>query len=87
MSTPTPSPTPSNVNQMHYICLFVAVVAAIGAINWGTIGAFKINFVEQLLGADTANIVYIVVGVCGLVTLYCQYEWSQKDSFGKIKSN
>lgn len=82
------TPIPSDMNKMDYICLFVAVVAAIGAINWGSVAAFKMNLVEQLLGTgDVANFMYIFVGICGLITLWCQYEWTQKDSFGKIKAN
>lgn len=47
------------------------VITIIGAINWGLIGAFDINVVEQLLGGIDIlpRIVYILVGVCGLINI------------------
>ncbi len=47
------------------------VVTIIGAINWGLIGLFDFNLVETLFGADSmlSNIVYILVGICGLVNI------------------
>ena len=47
------------------------VVTIIGAINWGLIGLFDFNLVETLFGIDSmlSNIVYILVGICGLVNI------------------
>ena len=48
------------------------VLANIGAINWGLVGAFDWNLVNKILGSvawlETA--VYIIVGLCGLYALY-----------------
>jgi uncharacterized membrane protein YuzA (DUF378 family) len=51
---------------VHVIALILAVV---GAINWGLVGAFDFDLVATLLGADSmaSNIVYMLVGVAGLV--------------------
>jgi uncharacterized membrane protein YuzA (DUF378 family) len=47
------------------------VVTIIGAINWGLIGLFDFNLVETIFGIDSmlSNIVYILVGICGLVNI------------------
>ena len=47
------------------------VVTIIGAINWGLIGLFDFNLVDTLFGVDSmlSNIVYILVGICGLVNI------------------
>lgn len=52
------------------ICKIVGLLAAIGAINWGLV-AFGHNLVSKLLGAGTQaeRIVYIVVGVAGVMKL------------------
>lgn len=47
------------------------VVTIIGAINWGLIGLFDFNLVETIFGIDSmlSNIIYILVGICGLVNI------------------
>lgn len=47
------------------------VVTIIGAINWGLIGLFDFNLVETLFGSGSllSNIVYILVGISGLVNI------------------
>ena len=46
------------------------VFTIIGAINWGLIGAFDINIVTMLLkNVVLQDIVYMVIGVCGLVNI------------------
>jgi uncharacterized membrane protein YuzA (DUF378 family) len=42
----------------------------IGALNWGIVGLFDTNVVEELLGTGTAaDVVYVVVGLAGLAML------------------
>lgn len=47
------------------------VVTIIGALNWGLIGLFDFNLVEAIFGVDSilANIVYILVGICGIINI------------------
>ena len=46
------------------------VPTIIGAINWGLIGLFNINLVTTLFGDSMlTNLVYIIVGVCGLINI------------------
>jgi uncharacterized membrane protein YuzA (DUF378 family) len=52
--------------------LVTAVVAAIGAINWGLVGLFNFNLVEYLFGSIpiAVKIIYAVVGICGILLLF-----------------
>lgn len=50
------------------------VFTIIGAITWGLIGIFDFNlvdyiFVELLSIKMLANIIYIIVGVCGIINI------------------
>lgn len=49
----------------------VLTLVAIGAINWGLVGAFNFNLVAAILGEGTtaSAIVYILVGLAGLYSL------------------
>ena len=42
----------------------------IGALNWGIVGLFDTNVVEEILGSGTAaDVVYVIVGLAGLAML------------------
>lgn len=47
------------------------VFTIIGALVWGMIGLFDFNLVEALVGNVyiIARIIYIIVGVCGLINI------------------
>lgn len=47
------------------------VFTIIGAIVWGLIGIFDFNLVTFIFGNGTilSRIVYIIVGICGLINL------------------
>ncbi len=47
------------------------VFTIIGALNWGLIGFFDFNLVEELLGSIEMlpNIIYGIVGICGLINI------------------
>ena len=55
------------LNAMDWLALMLAII---GGINWGLIGAFNFNLVTAIFGDNTTvtRIVYIVVG---LAALYC----------------
>lgn len=48
------------------------LLITVGALNWGLVGAFKIDLVQTLLGTSPAlvTLVYILVGLAGLYSLY-----------------
>ena len=52
------------------------VLVVIGAINWGLVGLLDMNLVASLLGGESSGlvkIVYIIVGVSGLLVLWKWY--------------
>ncbi|HMT03828.1 MAG TPA: DUF378 domain-containing protein [Burkholderiales bacterium] len=53
------------------ISIIVLLLSAIGAINWGLVGAFNIDLVAMLFGAmsSMARIIYILVGIAGVILL------------------
>lgn len=56
------------------IHMVAAVLSAIGALNWGLVGLFRFNLVEELgnlLGQRDliSRIVYVIVGIAGLYLL------------------
>jgi len=48
------------------------LLASIGAINWGLVGLLDFNLVSALLGEGSliTKIVYIVVGLSGIFSLF-----------------
>lgn len=63
--------------DMNALDLTSWVLCTIGALNWGLVGAFNLNVVA-MLGGMIAKIVYILVGVAGLISL-----WGMFKHFGK----
>ena len=61
------SATPQVFNAVDWIAWVLAIV---GAINWGLVGAFQFDLVAAIFGNMTAasRIVYVLVGLAGL---YC----------------
>lgn len=58
----------------------VGWVLALGAINWGLVGAANMNLVESLLGAGSmmTQIVYIIIGVAGVYKVYMMVAGGKK---------
>ncbi|MBC7513360.1 MAG: DUF378 domain-containing protein [Herminiimonas sp.] len=48
------------------------LLLAVGGLNWGLIGLFNFNLVSFLFGEMTTltRLVYVVVGLCALYSLY-----------------
>ncbi len=56
------------------------VFTIIGAVNWGLIGAFNLNLVTTLFGESMlTNLIYMIVGVCGLINIMILFMHLQKD--------
>ncbi len=49
------------------------LLVVVGALNWGLYGLLGVNMVESLLGMTLAKIVYLLVGVAGLLVLWGWY--------------
>lgn len=57
---------------MKTVQIIALTVMVIGALNWGLIGLFNFDLVATIFGGATAlgsKIVYILVGICGLVSI------------------
>ncbi len=48
------------------------VLVTLGALNWGLVGAFRLDLVQTILGTSPGlvQLVYILVGLSGLYWLY-----------------
>jgi len=61
---------------MRTIKLIAFILVIIGALNWGLVGAFKLDLVAYLFGemSTISRIVYILVGLSGLTALFTLYD-------------
>jgi len=52
-------------------CKVVGILVALGALNWGLVGAFQVDVVARLLGdmSGAARAVYILIGLAGVLKL------------------
>lgn len=50
----------------------VYALVTLGALNWGLVGAFRLDLVQTVLGTSPAlvQLVYILIGLGGLYSLY-----------------
>lgn len=60
------------MKKMNEVDWAALVFMVIGAINWGLVGAFKLDVVAVVFGTSPwlARVVYILVGVSGLYWFY-----------------
>ncbi len=56
------------METLQKACLAVTII---GAINWGLIGLLDFNLVDTIFGVGSllSRIVYILVGICGLINI------------------
>ena len=58
------------LKQACTLCKIVGAIAIIGALNWGLVGIFGFNLVEQLFGMGAlTRIIYALVGLSGIALL------------------
>lgn len=59
------------LKQSCFVCKIVGLLAIVGALNWGSIALFQVNFVERLLGQMpmALRVTYGLVGLSGLMLL------------------
>ncbi len=58
--------------EMNWLDWIAWILIIIGAVNWGLVGIFNLDLVDLLLGtvAWFARVVYILIGVAGLYTIW-----------------
>lgn len=55
------------IKRIEPVALLVMVL---GALNWGMVGLFDTNVISDVFGGGTlTDVVYTVIGVCGLLYL------------------
>lgn len=55
---------------MSVVYMISRLLVIVGALNWGLVALFKLDLVQTIFGGiGLAQIVYILVGICGLVAL------------------
>ena len=59
----------TNKNTLDWIALILLIV---GGLNWGLVGLFKFDLVAAIFGSIPVlqNIVYILVGVAAIYSIY-----------------
>lgn len=52
--------------------LVALILLIIGGLNWGLVGLFEFDLVAAIFGAGSllAKIIYVIVGLAGLYTIY-----------------
>lgn len=66
---------------MKTIQIIALIFTIIGAINWGLIGLFDFNLVALIFGGAESmltKIIYIIVGICGLLNIRLLVECFEK---------
>ena len=61
---------PAKKSTITAIADAIWFVAAIGAINWGLVGLFNYNVIDRLFADRPTRILYVAVGICGVVALF-----------------
>ena len=64
-------------DNMKGLQQIATVLVIVGALNWGLVGLFDFNVVSAIFGAATwlTNLIYILVGLSGIVMLM---NWGKK---------
>lgn len=60
--------------------ILAITLVIIGAINWGLIGFFRLDFVSMIFGGQTSLISRIIYAIVGLAGLYAFTMYSKLNS-------
>lgn len=72
------------MNYSNLLCAISALIAAIGALNWGLYAYnHDYNLVDKVFKKDSvlSKVVYALIAVCGVIVICCQIKWIRKKSF------
>lgn len=61
------------------------ILVIIGAINWGLVGLFNFDLVHAIFGNVLSRIIFVIVGLAGLWTIYVAAKWGK--SCGKSSTS
>lgn len=56
---------------MDWLRYIATALVIIGGLNWGLVGAFEWNLVEEIFGtgSDASRVVYVLVGLSALIAI------------------
>ncbi|HJD00122.1 DUF378 domain-containing protein [Candidatus Arthromitus sp. SFB-turkey] len=56
---------------MKFLNSIALLLVIVGALNWGSIGFFKFDFISYLFGqlTLTSRIIFSLVGICGIYSI------------------
>ena len=56
---------------MKFLNSIALLLVIVGALNWGSIGFFKFDFISYLFGqlTHTSRIIFSLVGICGIYSI------------------
>ncbi len=56
------------MNKLSAVDWIAVVLVIIGGVNWGLVGAFDFNVVDEIFGAMSAvsRVIYVLVGLSGI---------------------
>ncbi len=59
------------LKQACFFCKIVGTLAIVGALNWGSIAIFQVNFIDRIFGemSMVSRILYGLVGLSGIALL------------------
>lgn len=58
------------MKQFNWFDWFCLTLVIIGALNWGMMGFFNLNLVNLIFGAGIERIIYGLVGLTGLYSIF-----------------
>jgi uncharacterized membrane protein YuzA (DUF378 family) len=57
---------------MKSVHMLAQLLVLVGALNWGLVGAFNIDAVEQLVPRNWVKSVYMLVGLAAVYVVACR---------------
>jgi hypothetical protein len=60
------------VGAMKSVHMLAQLLVLVGALNWGLVGAFNVDAVEQLVPRNWVKSVYTLVGLAALYLVACR---------------
>ncbi len=75
---PTSKPEEKKSKLMKIIFVTASIIAALGAINWGTISFGKNIAASVITNAKARKVFYAIVGIAGVIALIGAIKWAMK---------
>lgn len=65
------------LNALDYLAYLLVIV---GGINWGLVGFFKYNLVDEIFGVEStaSRVIYALVGVAALYMIFAMIKVASK---------